>query len=90
MLAQISEKALREQVFVSKIPNLSLWKRISLRVFGEAFVGYIKPHGYSDYVEIYLAKCHTHGLFYVSPNGYCKKKYCTKCIKEQLVKLKLI
>jgi hypothetical protein len=64
--------------------KLSIWKRLSLRIRGYAFIGnYIRP-GWKGALPHYVVVCHKHGLYVDYPHGFDGYFLCPKCWKEQM------
>jgi hypothetical protein len=64
------------------IPDLNIREILRVQVFGNTFLSYFKPAGYSSAVPVYLVKCSRHGLYLDTPHGNAKYFQCHDCLVE--------
>jgi hypothetical protein len=62
--------------------NLSLLKRLQLRLFGYAYVDHRRRPGWRGSLPFYAFKCDVHGLVEDYPHGYKKRLDCPLCLRE--------
>jgi hypothetical protein len=64
------------------VPELSVFQRLRIQVFGNSFLNYIKPAGYSSAVPIFAVKCSRHDIYLDTPHGNSKYFQCHDCLVE--------
>ena len=64
------------------IPDLSVLQRLRIQVFGNLFLRWVKPEGYSGAIPVYIIKCSHHGLYLDTPHGNRKYFQCRNCLNE--------
>lgn len=81
----MSQETLRRKqlkVNFGMVPDLSVRQRLRIQVFGNIFLRWVKPAGYSGAVPVYLVKCSRHGLYLDTPHGHHKYFQCHNCLAE--------
>jgi len=81
----MSQETLRRKqlkVNLGEVPDLSVRQRLRIQVFGNIFIRWVKPAGYSGPVPVYLVKCSRHGLYLDTPHGHHKYFQCHTCLAE--------
>lgn len=70
--------------------DLSMPKRIKLRLFGQAYIGHRVRAEWKGTLPFYAFRCHIHGLVEDYPHGYSDRLDCPRCQREERLLRELI
>ena len=82
LIPQVTLEKKQLKVDFGAVPDLSVRQRFRLQIFGDIFLRWVRPKGYSGAVPVYLVRCSRHGLYLDTPHGHRKYFRCQDCLAE--------